>query len=89
MGKQALIVLEQCDHGTNQTQVPAPLPTRGYPAQQRHGSWSVLQQQFDPQAHHDQQGQGKEGKQARPRFNGFEPRLGKAQFPLRVCKRIT
>src|SRR5918992_1513844 len=88
MGKQALISVQQRDHGTYQTELPAPPASRGHPTQQYSCSWSIPPQELDSQAHYHQQGQRKESKQARPGVEVFDPSLSKAQLPFGIAKAL-
>ena len=83
---QSWLLLEQRDHRTDQAQLTAPVPARCHPPQQGARLFVPPQQQPRCQTHHDQQRDGKQGKQARPRRDLLDARLGKAQPPFCIAK---
>ena len=83
---QPWVLVEQTDHRTDQTQLTTSTAARCHLPQQ--GTWLLVSAQQQPgrQTRHDQQRDGKQGKQPRPGANGFDACLGKAQPPFRIAK---
>ena len=82
---QPRLLVEQTDHSTGQTQLTAAPAARGHPTQQGAGVLLPSQQQPCCQTRNNQQRDGNQGKQARPRGDLLHAGLGQAQPPFRIA----
>ncbi len=83
---QPRVLVEQAEHRTHQTQRTPSATARRHPPQQGRRLCAWSQQQATRQADYDQQRDGHEGKEARPRGDLLHPRLGKPPPPFRIAK---